>query len=186
MSPTATTSHPPLPSPATPHAAAGTSTDSAAGGTFHVLAAHEGRTAVPLNVVGEETLLKVSPADSDGALAFFHLVAPPMSGPARHVHSREDELFYVLEGELVFELAGERHTVRAGDTVYLRRGVVHAYQNFTATDARLLIATTPGGFSDFFVELSAATPPGGMPPLEVLGALAEQYGMTILGPPMTE
>ena len=54
-----------------------------------------------------------------------------MSGPPRHVHSREDELFYVLEGEIVFELDGTRHTVRPGGTVYLRRGVVHAYQNFT-------------------------------------------------------
>ena len=158
----------------------------ATGRRFHVFAAHEGRTPAPLNIVGEETLVKVSPADSDGALAFFHLVAPPMSGPPRHVHSREDELFYVLEGELAFELDGERKTVGAGGTVYLRRGVVHAYQNFTATDARLLIATTPGGFSDYFVELSAACPPGGMPALEVFGPLSEEYGITILGAPMTE
>jgi quercetin dioxygenase-like cupin family protein len=154
--------------------------------TYHVLAAHEGRTPVPLNIVGEETLVKVSPADSDGALAFFHLVAPPMTGPPRHVHSREDELFYVLEGEIVFELDGARHSVGPGGTVYLRRGVVHAYQNFSATDARLLIATTPGGFSDYFVELSAACPPGGMPLLEVFGPLSEKYGITILGAPMTE
>ena len=173
----------PVASPDTPHARAA---DGAAGGRFHVLAAHAGRTPVPLNSVGEETLVKVSPADSDGALAFFHLLAPPMTGPPRHVHSREDELFHVLEGEIVFDLDGERHTVGSGGTVYLRRGVVHAYQNFTATDARLLIATTPGGFCDYFVELSAACPPGGMPPLEVFGPLSEKYGITILGPPMTE
>lgn len=151
---------------------------------FNVVAAQEGRTPQPLNIVGEETLVKVSAQDSDGMLAFFHLVAPPMSGPPLHVHTREDELFYVLEGELVFELDGERHTVRAGDTVYLRRGVVHAYQNFTKSDARLLIATTPGGFSDFFVELSAITPRGGLPPLDRVGAIGEKYGMTMLGPPM--
>ncbi len=152
---------------------------------YHVLAAHEGRTVAPLNVVGEETLVKVASADADAQFAFFHLVAPPMSGPPRHVHSREDELFYVLEGELDFELDGVRHTVGAGGTVFLRRGVVHAYQNFTTADARLLIATTPGHFSDFFVELSAATPPGGMPPFEVLAALGSKYGITTLGPPMT-
>ncbi len=152
---------------------------------WQVLAAGEGRTAAPLNVVGEETLVKVAAADSGGQLAFFHLLAPPMSGPPRHVHSREDELFYVLEGQLVFELDGVRHTVEAGGTVYLQRGVVHAYQNFTAADARLLIATTPGTFSEFFVELSGSTPAGGLPPLEVLGALAATYGITILGPPMT-
>jgi len=48
------------------------------------LAAAEGRTTAPLNIVGEETLVKVSPADSDGQLAAFHLVAPPTSGPLRH------------------------------------------------------------------------------------------------------
>lgn len=153
---------------------------------YQVLAADEGRTPAPLNIVGEETIVKVAAADSGGQLAFFHLVAPPMSGPPRHVHSREDELFYVLEGELVFELDGVRHTVGAGGTVYLQRGVVHTYQNFTDSDARLLIATTPGGFSELFVEISAATPLGSvMPPFEVLMSLSEKYGITTLGPPMT-
>ena len=64
----------------------------------NVVAARDGRTPAPLNIVGEETLVKVSAEDSEGTLAFFHLVAPPMSGPPRHVHTREDELFYVLEG----------------------------------------------------------------------------------------
>jgi hypothetical protein len=76
--------------------------------------------------------------------------------------------------------------VRAGDTVYLRRGVVHAYQNFTKSDARLLIATMPGMFSGFFVELSAVTPLGGLLPLDKLDAISTKYGMTMLGPPMTQ
>ena len=108
-----------------------------------------------------------------------------MSGPPRHCHSREDELFYVLEGELVFELDGERYTAVAGSTVYLRRGVVHAYQNFTNETARLLIMTMPGKFCDFFEEMSAAAPPGGMPETEVLEALNARYGITTVGPPMT-
>jgi len=153
---------------------------------FNVVGARDGRTPAPLNIVGEETLVKVSAEDSDGTLAFFHLVAPPLSGPPRHVHTREDELFYVLEGELVFELDGDRHTVHAGDTVYLRRGVVHAYQNFTTSDARLLIATTPGVFSDFFVELSAATPLGALPAPDRLDAIGKKYGITTLGPPMIQ
>lgn len=151
---------------------------------FNIVAAGNGRTPEPLNIVGEETLVKVSAEDSDGTLAFFHLVAPPMSGPPRHVHTREDELFYILEGELVFELDGERHTAHAGDTVYLRRGVVHTYQNFTTTDARLLIATTPGSFCNLFVEMSAATPPGGLPSFEVIDTIATRYGISTVGPPM--
>ena len=76
----------------------------------------EGRTAEPLNLIGEPTLVKVSASDSGGQLALFHLTAPPMSGPPLHVHTREDEVFYVLEGELVFEVDGARHTVSAGGT----------------------------------------------------------------------
>ena len=149
-----------------------------------VLGPAEGRTPAPLNIVGEETLVKVGPDDSDGQLAAFHLVAPPMSGPPLHVHSREDEWFYVVEGELVFEIEGERATVGPGGSVWLRRGVVHRYQNFTDRDARLLIITTPGRFHDFFVEMSAGTPPGGMPSMELLTALDAKYGFTTLGPPM--
>ena len=152
--------------------------------TTFTLRADEGRTAVPLNVVGEETLMKVGPQDSAGRLAVFHLVAPPMSGPPRHVHSREDEWFYVLEGELEFEIDGVRSILGAGDSIWLRAGVGHAYQNFRSRDARLLIATTPGEFAGFFEEISAATPAGGMPSIEILESLHTKYGITTLGPPM--
>ena len=151
-----------------------------------ILAAHEGRTPAPLNVVGETTLVKVSPQDCEGRYALFHLVAPPMSGPPLHVHSREDECFYVLDGELVFEVDGVCHTVRAGGSVALLRGVPHRYQNFTDRDASLLIITTPGHFAGFFEEISAITPPGGMPTMEQLLSLDATYGLTTLGPPMLE
>lgn len=149
-----------------------------------VLAAHEGRTRMPLNVVGETGLVKVRAADSGGQLCFFDFVAPPNSGPPLHRHSREDELFYVLEGEFVFQLDGVRHTVGPGGTVYSPRGVVHAYQNFTTSNARLLIATMPGAFGVMFEEMSAATPAGGMPSMEVLEALHWKYGITTMGPPL--
>lgn len=149
-----------------------------------IVAPAEGRTPAPLNVVGETTLVKVGPADTDGQYALFHLVAPPMSGPPLHVHSREDECFYVLDGELVFEVDGVCHTVAAGGTIAVKRGMVHRYQNFTDRDASLLILTTPGHFAGFFEEISALTPPGGMPTMEQLLSLDAKYGLTTLGPPM--
>jgi quercetin dioxygenase-like cupin family protein len=151
-----------------------------------VLGANEGRTPTPLDVVGETGLAKVRAADSGGQLCFFDFVAPPKSGPPLHRHSREDELFYVLEGELVFQLDGVRHTVGPGGTVYSPRGVVHAYQNFTTSDARLLIATMPGAFGVMFEEVSAATPAGRLPSMAVLEALHRKYGITTMGPPLGE
>ena len=153
-------------------------------GQLVVTAAGEGRTPAPLNVVGEATLVKVAPEDCEGRYSLFHLVAPPMSGPPLHVHSREDECFYVLEGELVFEVDGACHTVNAGGCIALMRGMVHRYQNFTDRDATLLIVTTPGHFAGLFVEISAMTPPGGMPTMEQLLSLDTKYGITTLGPPM--
>jgi quercetin dioxygenase-like cupin family protein len=149
-----------------------------------VLAPSEGRTAAPLLVVGETGLAKLRAEDCGGQLCLFHFVAPPMSGPPLHRHSREDEWFYVLDGEIVFQLDGVRHTVGPGGMVYSPRNVVHAYQNFTKSDARLLIATMPGAFGTMFEEMSAATPPGGMPSMEVLEALHQKYGITTMGPPL--
>jgi quercetin dioxygenase-like cupin family protein len=154
-------------------------------GTHHVvLGMGETRTPAVLNIVGEATHVLVDPADSQGRVACFHLVAPPMSGPPLHVHSREDEWFYVLHGELVFEIDGARHTVHAGGSVFLRRGVVHRYQNYTDTDAQLLIVTTPGDFCRFFEAMDRITPAGGLPSMEQLVALDAEYGLTTLGPPM--
>ena len=149
-----------------------------------VLSADEGRTPAPLNIVGERTLVKIAPEDCEGRYAVFHLDAPPMSGPPLHVHSREDEFFYVLEGELVFEVDGVCHTVRAGGSVGLLRGVPHRYQNFTSQTARLLIVTTPGDFAHFFEEMDAITPPGGMPDMERLRVIDAKYGITTFGPPL--
>ena len=149
-----------------------------------ILAAPEGRTATPLNIVGETTLVKFGPQDCAGSMAVFHLEAPPMSGPPLHVHTREDEFFYVLEGELVFEVNGVCHTVTTGGSVGVTRGVPHRYQNFTDRAARLLILTTPGAFAHFFTELDAITPPGGLPSMDALRVIDEKYGLTTLGPPM--
>lgn len=118
-------------------------------------------------------------------MAVFHLVAPPMSGPPLHVHSREDEFFYLLEGELVFAVGGVCHTVGEGGSVGLLRGVPHRYQDFTDRDARLLIVTTPGEFCGFFKEISAMTPAGALPTMEQLRSLNAAYGLTTIGLPMS-
>ena len=149
-----------------------------------VLAAGDTRTPAPLNIVGETTLVKLAPEDCDGRYAVFHLDAPPMTGPPLHVHTREDEFFYLLDGELVFEVDGICHTVKAGGSVGLIRGTPHRYQNFTDQTARLLIVTTPGDFAHFFEEMHANTPPSGLPDMERQRVIDAKYGITTLGPPM--
>jgi uncharacterized cupin superfamily protein len=140
---------------------------------------------MPLNVVRQEVLVKATGADTAGGFAFFHLVVPTMTGPPLHVHTLEEELFYVLEGEVVFQIANERVTAGPGTTVFFPRGTVHTYQNFSQETARILIIVTPAGFDRFFEEASAGTAPGQMPEMEFFMKLFDKYGMTMLGPPLS-
>ena len=135
-----------------------------------LLAPGEGRTPAPLNIVGESTMVKVSACDTAGALALFHLTAPRFTGPPLHVHTREDELFYVLDGTLVFEIGGvrfdgtrrwcgvpaarrpsslpelratRRHAADRRDARRELRGVLHGARGRDATDGRCAPARRP-------------------------------------------
>ena len=123
--------------------------------TAFALAARQGRTQAPLDILGEEVLVKLTSADTDGAAAVFHLTVPPMSGPPLHRHSREDEWFYVLNGEITAEIDGQRTVLHAGGSAFAPRGTVHAFQNFGAAVAEMLVMVTPGGFHQFFEEVSS-------------------------------
>lgn len=148
-----------------------------------VLAA-ETRTPAALDVVGERTLVKVSGADTNGQFAIFHLTVPPMSGPPLHSHTREEEWFYILNGEITYEIDGKRAMAGPGACVLAPRGTIHAFQNFGTTTAHLLVMVVPAGVDRFFEELSASTPAGELPDPAFLGGLAQQYGIAILGPPL--
>jgi quercetin dioxygenase-like cupin family protein len=149
------------------------------------LGPEEGRTPEPLDIFGQMTLVKLTSADTDAAVAVLRLTAPPMSGPPLHRHSREDEWFYILEGELTFEVDGKRHLLRDGGSEFAPRGIAHTYQNFTNTTAKLLVMTTPGGFSKFFEALSAANKGLAVPDLARSEQIMNEYGMEILGPPLS-
>jgi quercetin dioxygenase-like cupin family protein len=104
------------------------------------LAARQGRTPEPLDILGEEVLVKLTNADTNGAAAVFHLTVPPMSGPPRHRHSREDEWFYVLDGQITAEVDGQRTVLHAGDSGFASRGTAHAFQNFGHVEKLLKLA----------------------------------------------
>ncbi len=144
----------------------------------------EGRTPGALNVLGEEVLVKLGNADTGGAAAVFHVTVPERSGPPLHRHSREDEWFYVLEGEITVEIDGQRVQLRPGASAFAPRGTAHAFQNFQAETARMLVMVTPGGFHQFFEEVSALN--HGLPAPDLAGTerLMNAYGMELLGPPL--
>ena len=116
-------------------------------------------------------------------------LAPRGAGSPLHVHHREDEWFYVTEGELTFWVGGETIEAAAGAFVYGPRDVPHTF-TVTSELARFLLVTEPAGFEEFMrllaqpaQALTVPPPPDGPPDMERLVAAAAEYGIEILGPP---
>ena len=128
---------------------------------------------------GDFVTVKATGADTAGDCSVFETTTPPGCGSPPHVHRREDELFYVLDGEFEFQV-GPR-TIRAGQGSFLiaPRDIPHRFQNAGATPGKLLIVVTPPGIEKFFEDL-ATLPLDAPPPPEKLAEYAETFGIEIL------
>jgi quercetin dioxygenase-like cupin family protein len=149
------------------------------------LAAEEGRTQQPLDILGgTEMLVKLTDDDTNGAVAIAHENVAPMAGPPLHRHSREDEWFYVLEGQITVQVDGQQTILRAGGSAFAPCGTVHTYQNFGPRAARMLVMFTPGAFQRFFEELAVLNRSLRGPDLAPVEQLMNTYGVEVLGPPL--
>jgi quercetin dioxygenase-like cupin family protein len=131
------------------------------------------------------------PSDSTGGrLSVFRATFRGGFGPPRHVHTREDEVFHVLDGEVCFEIDGRRQAAGPGTSVWMPRGVPHGFR-IESPVARILGIITPGEFEHVFRNLSVparerALPPAGEVTLDIPALAAEQAarGTTVVGPPL--
>lgn len=128
---------------------------------------------------------KATAEETNGAFLFFedHMVQGKMT-PV-HIHPEADEIFYVLEGEIIVHAGGTEHRVQEGDFALAPRGVPHAFM--ATTETRLLCMQTPGTGQAFFQHASEpATDDRIDGPVEFgrVQAAAEEYGgVKLLGPP---
>jgi mannose-6-phosphate isomerase-like protein (cupin superfamily) len=123
---------------------------------------------------------KVLTEDSQGTLLALELVHHAKGGPPRHLHHAQDEWFYVIEGEYVIEVGGERFPMRSGDSVFGPRGVPHAWTHVGDGQGRIAFVVTPAGqLEAFFRQLSKM---GAMAPQDP--AFWPPYGMELVGPPL--
>jgi mannose-6-phosphate isomerase-like protein (cupin superfamily) len=130
-------------------------------------------------VFGEVTILVRASAEStEGAFSLFEEV-PPLADTPLHVHEREDELFYVLEGEHVFQVGAEEYPTGPGGLVFAPRCLPHSQRRVVPGAGRLLVLTTPGGFDGFFRELATAQAAGTLG-LAAYEAASQRYGITWL------
>lgn len=134
--------------------------------------------------------VKAAAEQTGGAYTLIEWSAPTGFGPPLHVHDREDEAFYLLDGELVIDCGDQRWTARAGDFAFLPRGIQHTFA-VTEGVARGLQLTTPSGFEQFVAEFGRPAEGPGLPvpsapDVPRLIEVGERYGCRTLGPPAAE
>ncbi len=142
-----------------------------------------------IGVVGDLYRFLATGAETAGRYAFFEAVVLPGGGPPPHIHSREEEGFLVVEGEVVFYLVNERIVAGPGTYLNMPIGSQHHFKNESNQPVRMLILVAPAGLEEFFFEVGQAVPEGAaMPPppgpaeIEKLLATAPKYGLEILLP----
>ena len=137
-------------------------------------------------VLGEHLEFKATGKQTNGAFALVELTAFPRNGPPPHIHQREDESFYVLEGEFSVLFGQEWRQVTAGSFVLVPKSTVHTYQNNTEARARALVLLTPAGFEGFWREIGQPAvddirPPAPSPEvLSRLPQIAARYGLELV------
>jgi len=124
-----------------------------------------------------EVVVKASADRTGGALTVFE-ENEPVDTPL-HVHENEDELFYVLEGEHVFQVGEEQFRVGPGGLVFAPRDVPHAQRRVVPRTGRILVLTSPAGLEGFFRELADADRAGALGP-EAYASASKKHGVTWL------
>ena len=139
-----------------------------------------------LRVLGEVLTYKITSERTGGAYSLFEVVSEPGGGPPPHVQHREDETFYVLEGEYEFLDDGRTTRVGKGSLVYVPKGTLHTYKNIDDKPGRMLVSQTPGGLHErFFEEIGElATDESrlvseGSVDIEKIAVIAAEYGIEI-------
>ena len=142
-------------------------------------------------LLGMLITFKTVSEETGGEYSLYELTVPPQLGAPPHIHHRETEAYYVLDGEVEF-LRGE-HTViaRVGEFVFVPRGAVHAFSNAGQEPARFLGIVTPGGLHEKLLSSlgeparteTLPAPPEGPPDAERFAAIMREYDSEVLPPP---
>jgi quercetin dioxygenase-like cupin family protein len=143
-----------------------------------------------IGVVGDVYRFLAVGEDTDGKYALWEAFVPPGGGPPPHTHSREEEGFYVLEGEITLWVGDRRLVAGPGTFVNMPVGTRHSFRNESGKPARMLISVAPAGLEKMFFEVGRPVPAGAqsVPPpakeeIEKLLAVAPRYGVEIHLPP---
>ena len=122
---------------------------------------------------------KVSGQDTNGGLFIFEQVSLRKGGPPRHLHHAQEEWFYIMEGEYVFEVGEQRMRLGPGDSLVAPRGVPHVWAYVGEKPGKIMIGFAPAGqMEKFFVEAAK------LRDFAADQKLYRECGMDIVGPPL--
>lgn len=146
----------------------------------------EGRTVA---VVGDVYRFLATGDETNGKYATWEALVLPGGGPPPHVHSREEEAFYILEGEITFTVNAQRVVALPGMFANMPAGMPHSFKNESDKPAKMLITVAPAGLEQMFMEVGVPMADGttsALPPtqeeIEKLIKVAPSYGIEIRVP----
>jgi quercetin dioxygenase-like cupin family protein len=135
---------------------------------------------------GSLAVIKLSAEETDGRVSVVEVTEPPGAEAPRHVHHKEDETFWILDGAVTFEVGGTTIGASAGDVAFGPRDVPHSYRVGDA-GCRMLFILTPGGFEGAIRAMSTPAESLELPPeteqppdMDGLGDTIASYGCEIL------
>lgn len=133
---------------------------------------------VTLNILD----IKISGMDTENDLAVFEQTGQtPNGGPPLHIHPFQDEWFYVIEGEYLFQVGDDKYPMKPGDTIFLPRNVPHAFVQLSEK-GRMIVSYLPAGKMEAFFKVTDSwTSP---PSKEEVAKVFTDHDMKVVGPPL--
>ncbi len=132
--------------------------------------------------IGGTVTIKADTRQTNGSMTVLEFSVGPKDGPALHTHLREDELWYVIEGDFRFKAGDDILQTSTGGMAFGPRGTPHCFQNIGDATGRLLVITTPSGLERFF-EQCAGLLPGPVDP-DKLASVGRANWVEFVGPPV--
>lgn len=122
--------------------------------------------------------------DTDGTLVMFEMFVPPNARvPAPHYHVHVDETLFILEGTLRQIYGTEIRELKAGDKIFIKRGIVHGFNNPGNETVRALCVLSPAHIGpEYFREMAAVINAGGPPDMQKLLAIMKHHGLEPVKP----
>ncbi|NNC49912.1 MAG: quercetin 2,3-dioxygenase [Flaviramulus sp.] len=136
---------------------------------------HEGK---KLNVIGDFQTLKLTGKDTNGLFTLIEEENDPGTMIPLHVHTKEDEVFKVLEGEMELTVGDKTTILKAGDLAFGPRGVPHSWKIVGEKKAKVILSVFPSGIEDMFEELG--TLPPGPPDFPKVAEICGRYGINFI------